>query len=103
MVAGQKITLGRIHARQIVTVHVAEATIAVDLGGEGLTVSTKINNDCMPLEIGGRVVATAECANARGRGHRAHGPSRVTRATCSPQAAITAHGARGPAHRRLWR
>jgi transposase InsO family protein len=34
MVAGQKIALGRIHARQIVTVHVAEATITIDLGGD---------------------------------------------------------------------
>lgn len=31
MVAGQKIALGRIHAGQIVTAHVAEATIAIDL------------------------------------------------------------------------
>ncbi len=34
MVAGQKIALGRIHARQIVTVHVAQATITIDLGGD---------------------------------------------------------------------
>ena len=34
MVAGQKIALGRIHAGQIVTVHVAEATITIDLGGD---------------------------------------------------------------------
>ena len=31
MVAGQKIALGRIHARQIVTVHVAADTITIDL------------------------------------------------------------------------
>ena len=31
MVAGQKIALGRIHARQIVTVHVAAGTITIDL------------------------------------------------------------------------
>ena len=31
MVAGQKIALGRIHAGQVVTVHVAESTITVDL------------------------------------------------------------------------
>jgi transposase InsO family protein len=34
MVVGQKIALGRIHARQTVTVHVAEGTITIDLGGE---------------------------------------------------------------------
>jgi hypothetical protein len=34
MVAGQKITLGRIHAGCTVTVHVAEDTMTIDLGGE---------------------------------------------------------------------
>ncbi len=34
MVAGQKIALGRIHAGQVVTVHVAAETITIDLGGE---------------------------------------------------------------------
>lgn len=34
MVAGQKIALGRIHAGQIVTVHVAEDTMTIDLGGD---------------------------------------------------------------------
>ena len=34
MVVGQKIALVRIHAGQVVTVHVAEHTIAVELGGE---------------------------------------------------------------------
>jgi hypothetical protein len=34
MVAGQKIALGRIHAGCVVTVHVAEHTIAIDLGGD---------------------------------------------------------------------
>jgi hypothetical protein len=34
MVVGQKIALGRIHAGQIVTVHVAEETMTVDLGGD---------------------------------------------------------------------
>ena len=34
MVVGQKIALGRIHAGQIVTVHVAEDTMTVDLGGD---------------------------------------------------------------------
>jgi hypothetical protein len=33
MVAGQKIALGRIHARQIVTVHVAADTVTIDLSG----------------------------------------------------------------------
>ena len=31
MVAGQKIALGRIHAGQTVTVHVADQTITIDL------------------------------------------------------------------------
>jgi hypothetical protein len=34
MIAGQKIALGRIHAGRIVTVHVAERTITIDLGGD---------------------------------------------------------------------
>jgi hypothetical protein len=33
MVVGQKIAIGGIHARQVVTVHVAEHTITVELGG----------------------------------------------------------------------
>jgi len=37
MVAGQKIAVGRIHAHQVVTVHVAAETIAVDLGGSTRT------------------------------------------------------------------
>jgi hypothetical protein len=34
MVVGQKIALGRIHAGRIVTVHVAENTMNIDLGGD---------------------------------------------------------------------
>jgi Integrase core domain len=34
MVAGQKIALGRIHARRIVTVHVSAQVITIDLGGD---------------------------------------------------------------------
>jgi hypothetical protein len=34
MVAGQKIALGRIHAGQVVTVHVAAETVTTDLAGE---------------------------------------------------------------------
>jgi hypothetical protein len=34
MIAGQKIALGRIHAGRVVTVHVAEHTIIIDLGGD---------------------------------------------------------------------
>jgi hypothetical protein len=37
MIAVQKIALGRIHARQVVTVHVAAGTIAVALGGSTRT------------------------------------------------------------------
>jgi hypothetical protein len=36
--SGQKIALGRIHARQIVTVHVAADTITIDLGEDTRTV-----------------------------------------------------------------
>jgi hypothetical protein len=35
MIAGQKIALGRIHARQTVTVHVAADTITIDLDSGG--------------------------------------------------------------------
>jgi hypothetical protein len=38
MVAGQKIALGRIHARQIATVHVAADIMTVDLGEDTRTV-----------------------------------------------------------------
>jgi hypothetical protein len=38
MIAEQKIALGRIHARQIVTVHVAADTITMDLGEDTRTV-----------------------------------------------------------------
>jgi transposase InsO family protein len=38
MVAGQKIALGRIHARQIVTVHVAADTITIDLASDDIRV-----------------------------------------------------------------
>ena len=38
MVAGQKIALGRIHAGQVVTVHVAADTITIDLGEDTRTV-----------------------------------------------------------------
>jgi transposase InsO family protein len=34
MIAGQKIALGRIHAGRVVTVHVAEHTITIDLGSD---------------------------------------------------------------------
>jgi hypothetical protein len=34
MVAGQKIALGRIHAGRVVTVHVADHTVTIDLGGD---------------------------------------------------------------------
>jgi transposase InsO family protein len=38
MVVGQKIALGRIHARQVVTVHVAEHAITIDLDGDTRTI-----------------------------------------------------------------
>jgi hypothetical protein len=36
MVAGQKMALGRIHAGQVVTAHVADHTVTVDLGGDDI-------------------------------------------------------------------
>lgn len=36
IVAGQKIALGRLHAGQVVTIHVAEATLAIELGGDNV-------------------------------------------------------------------
>jgi transposase InsO family protein len=36
MVVGQKIALGRIHAGRIVTVHVAEATVTIELGSDDI-------------------------------------------------------------------
>ncbi len=36
MVAGQKIALGRIHAGQVVTAHVADHTLTIDLGGDDI-------------------------------------------------------------------
>ena len=38
MIAGQKIALGRIHARRIVTVHVAADTITIDLASDDIRV-----------------------------------------------------------------
>ena len=35
MIVGQNSALGRIHAGQIVTVHVAGHTVTIDLGGDG--------------------------------------------------------------------
>ena len=35
MIVGQNSALGRIHAGQIVTVHVAEHTVTIDLGADG--------------------------------------------------------------------
>ena len=36
MVAGQKVALGRIHAGQVVTVHVAADTITIDLASDDI-------------------------------------------------------------------
>jgi hypothetical protein len=36
MIAGQKIALGRIHAGRVVTVHVAQHTITIDLGDDDM-------------------------------------------------------------------
>jgi hypothetical protein len=38
MIAGQKIALGRIHAGQVVTVHVSAETITIDLSEDTRTV-----------------------------------------------------------------
>jgi hypothetical protein len=42
MVTGQKIALGRIHARRAVTVHVAANTLAIDLGGDDIRTIRRI-------------------------------------------------------------
>jgi hypothetical protein len=39
MVAGQKVALGRIHAHQVVTVHVADKTLTIELGDDVRTVT----------------------------------------------------------------
>ena len=39
MVAGQKIGLGRLYARRVLTLHVAETTVAVELDGDVRTVA----------------------------------------------------------------
>ena len=39
MVAGQKVAFGRIHARQVVTVHVADRTLTSELGDDARTVA----------------------------------------------------------------
>jgi len=39
MVTGQKVALGRTHARQVVTVHVAERTLTIELGDDTRTVA----------------------------------------------------------------
>ena len=36
MVVGQKIALGRIHARQVVTVHVAAGTLTIELASDDI-------------------------------------------------------------------
>jgi hypothetical protein len=45
MVAGQKIALGRIHARRIVTAHVAENTITIDLDGDDVRTIRRTTTD----------------------------------------------------------
>jgi hypothetical protein len=44
MIAGQKIALGRIHAGRVVTVHVAEHTITIDLGGGDIRTVRRTTN-----------------------------------------------------------
>jgi hypothetical protein len=44
MIAGQKIALGRIHAGRVVTVHVAEHTITIDLGGDDIRTVRRTTN-----------------------------------------------------------
>src|SRR5262245_25985619 len=47
MVAGQKIALGRIHAGRVVTVHVAEHTITLDLGGDDCRTIRRTTNQAV--------------------------------------------------------
>jgi hypothetical protein len=48
MVAGQKIALGRIHARQIVTVHAAADVMTIDLGEDTRTVRRTTSRSAAP-------------------------------------------------------
>jgi hypothetical protein len=45
MVVGQKIALGRIHAGMVVTVHVAEHTLTIDLGGDDIRTVRRTTTD----------------------------------------------------------
>jgi hypothetical protein len=45
MVVGQKIALGRIHAGVVVTVHVAEHTLTIDLGGDDIRTIRRTTTD----------------------------------------------------------
>ena len=47
MIAGQKVALGRIHAGRIVTVHVAEHTITIDLGGDDVRTVRRTTNQAV--------------------------------------------------------
>jgi hypothetical protein len=44
MVVGQKIALGRIHAHQTVTIHVAEETLTIDLPDGGTRTVRRTNS-----------------------------------------------------------
>jgi hypothetical protein len=66
MVTGQKISLGRIHARQVVTVHVAAETITVDLDDQDSR--TVRRTATRPV----RNVKAAQCRVARGSASELH-------------------------------
>jgi hypothetical protein len=51
MVVGQKIALGRIHARQVVTIHVAAQTITVDLGEDTRTIRRTTNQTVRTVKV----------------------------------------------------
>jgi hypothetical protein len=42
MVVGQKIALGRIHAGQVITIHVADTTMTIDLGDDTRTTTQPV-------------------------------------------------------------
>ena len=48
MIAGQKIALGWIHSRQIVTVHVADETVTIDLGGDDIGTVRRTHQPARP-------------------------------------------------------
>lgn len=52
MVAGQKIALGRVHAREIVTVHVSQTTLSIELADDTRTVRQTTTQPVRSIKAG---------------------------------------------------